>query len=109
MARINFGYWILESENAAENVPMSNEILDFRKLLFMALFRFVLSKEWEFDSPENSTLIWFFPTIFILFPNYHHKTKLLLLIFILTAPFFCSHSVSLPSGHSHVCSVYEWD
>lgn len=45
MGTNKFGFVILESENAAENVPLSNEILDFRKLLFMALSRFVLSRE----------------------------------------------------------------
>lgn len=45
MGTNKFGFVILESENAAENVPLSNEILDFRKLSFMALSRFVLSRE----------------------------------------------------------------
>lgn len=45
MGTNKFGFVILESENAAKNVPLSNEILDFRKLLFMALSRFVLSRE----------------------------------------------------------------
>lgn len=90
---------IFKSKNTDENVQLSHEILDCHKVLFMALVRFSfienlhrLTEKFEFDT--------LFFSIFFPLPNYHHKTKLLLLIFSLTAPFFFSVILFLSSDLS---------
>lgn len=66
MARINFGFVILESENTVENVPSGNEILDFSENFHLWHFYILFYRERShIDSPKNLTLICFFSAHFL--------------------------------------------